>query len=96
MAPAAGYRYSLPELSQDSYFQIVTRYQFDLAGDPNRNHTSNLQFGPTLNIGLPAGSSAATFPSTDIRYNFTIREWWYPWMSIREAVDQRFPHRDRS
>jgi hypothetical protein len=78
MAPAAGYRYSLPELSQDSYFQVVTRYQFDFAGDPNRNHTSNLQFGPTLNIGLPAGLSVAIFPSTDIHYNFMTHQWFVP------------------
>ena len=78
MAPAAGYRYSLPELSQNSYFQIVTRYQFDFAGDPNRNHTSNLQFGPTLNIGLPADLSVVIFPSTDIRYNFMTNEWFVP------------------
>jgi hypothetical protein len=78
MAPAAGYRYSLPDLSKDSYFQIVARYQFDFAGDPNRNHTSNLQLGPTLNIGLPDGLSLAIFPSTDIRYNFLAREWFVP------------------
>ena len=78
MAPAAGYRYSLPELSKDSYFQIVARYQFDFAGDPNRFHTSNLQFGPTLNIGLQDGLSLAIFPSTDIRYNFMTREWFVP------------------
>ncbi len=78
MAPAAGYRYSLPDLSKDSYFQFVARYQFDFAGDPNRNHTSNLQFGPTLNIGLPNGLSVAIFPSTDIRYNFMTREWFVP------------------
>jgi hypothetical protein len=78
MAAAAGYRYSLPELSTDSYFQFVARYQFDFAGDPNRNHTSNLQLGPTLNIGLPDGFSGAIFPSTDIRYNFMTHEWFVP------------------
>ena len=78
MAPTFGYRYSLPELSQDSYFQLVTRYQFDFAGDPNRSHTSNLQFGPTLNIAFADGLSFALFPSTDIRYNFMTREWFVP------------------
>jgi hypothetical protein len=48
------------------------------AGDPNRSHTSNLQFGPTLNIGLPDGLSVAIFPSTDIRYNFMTHEWFVP------------------
>lgn len=78
MAPTVGYRYSLPDLSQDSYFQFVTRYQFDFAGDPNRSHTSNLQFGPTLNVALANGVSVALFPSTDIRYNFMTREWFVP------------------
>ena len=78
MAPAVGYRYSLPELSKDLYFQLVTRYQFDFAGDPKRSHTSNLQFGPTLNIALPDEWSVALFPSTDIRYNFMTREWFVP------------------
>jgi hypothetical protein len=78
MAPTVGYRYSLPGLSQDSYFQIVTRYQFDFAGDPNRSHTSNLQLGPTLNIAFSDGLSFALFPSTDIRYNFMTREWFVP------------------
>jgi hypothetical protein len=44
-------------------------------GEDNRSHTSNLQFGPTLNIGLPNQWSVAFFPSTDIRYNF---EWFVP------------------
>jgi len=78
MAPAAGYRYSLPELSKESYFQLVTRYQFDFAGDPKRSHTSNLQLGPTLNIGLPDQWSMAFYPSTDIRYNFMTHEWFVP------------------
>jgi hypothetical protein len=78
MAPAAGYRYTLPEWSPDSYFQLVTRYQFDFAGDPDRKHTSNLQLGPTLNTGLPDSWSVAMFPSTDIRYNFMTQEWFVP------------------
>jgi hypothetical protein len=78
MAPAVGYRYSLPELSKDSYFQLVTRYQFDFAGDPSRSHTSNLQLGPTLNIAFLNGLSLALFPSTDIRYNFMTHKWFVP------------------
>jgi hypothetical protein len=78
MAPSAGYRYSLPELSDGSYFQFLARYQFDFAGDPNRSHTSNLQFAPSLNIGLPEGWSATLFPSTDIRYDFMKQQWFVP------------------
>jgi hypothetical protein len=78
MAPSAGYRYNLPELSDGSYFQFLARYQFDFAGDPNRSHTSNLQLAPSLNIGLPEGWSATLFPSTDIRYDFMKRQWFVP------------------
>ncbi len=78
MAPTVGYRYSLPELSKDSYVQLVARYQFDFAGDPKRSHSSNLQLGPTLNIAFADGLSFALFPSTDIRYNFMTREWFVP------------------
>jgi hypothetical protein len=78
MAPAAGFRYNLPELSNDSYFQFVARYQFDFAGDPDRKHTSNLQLSPSLNIGLRDGLSVTLFPSTDIRYNFMTHEWFVP------------------
>jgi hypothetical protein len=53
MLPTIGYRYSLPEISKDTYVQFVTRYSFDFAGDPNRSHTSELQMAPSLNIGLP-------------------------------------------
>ena len=40
--PAAHDKHSLPELSKESYFQFVSCYQFDFAGDPKRSHTSNL------------------------------------------------------
>jgi hypothetical protein len=78
MAPSAGYRYSLPELSDGSYFQFIARYQFDFAGDPNRSHTSNLQFAPSLNVALAQGWSVTLFPSTDIRYDFMKQQWFVP------------------
>jgi len=78
MAPSAGYRYNLPELSDGSFFQFLARYQFDFAGDPKRSHTSNLQFAPSLNVGLPQGWSMTLFPSTDIRYDFMKQQWFVP------------------
>jgi hypothetical protein len=78
MAPSAGYRYSLPELSDGSYFQFLARYQFDFGGDPNRSHTSNLQFAPSLNVALAQGWSVTLFPSTDIRYDFMKQQWFVP------------------
>jgi hypothetical protein len=78
MLPTVGYRYSLPEISPDTYFQLVARYAFDFAGDNTRRHTSELQLAPSLNIGLPEKWYITFFPSTDIRYNFIHREWFVP------------------
>jgi hypothetical protein len=91
MAPSAGYRYSLPDLSDGSYFQFLARYQFDFAGDPNLSHTSNLQFAPSLNIGLPQGWSVTLFPSTDIRYDFMKQQWFVPFdLEIAKQWNPKF------
>lgn len=68
--PIAGFRFALPELSKSSYFEPVFRYDVSVAGDPTRRNISNLQFGPTLNIGIPDRWFVSFFPSQDIRYNF--------------------------
>jgi hypothetical protein len=78
MLPTVGYRYSLPEISNGSYFQLVARYRFDFAGDPTRSHLSDLQLAPSLNVVLPHSWYVTFFPSTDIRYNFMRREWFVP------------------
>ncbi|MDE5460351.1 transporter [Bradyrhizobium sp. CSS354] len=68
--PIIGFRVALPELSKASYFEPIFRYDFSVAGDPTRRNISNLQFGPTLNVGLPKRWFVTFFPSQDIRYNF--------------------------
>jgi hypothetical protein len=78
MLPTVGYRYSLPEISKDTYLQFVARYSFDFAGDNSRNHTSELQMAPSFNVGLPNKWYVTFFPSTDVRYNFIRREWFVP------------------
>jgi hypothetical protein len=68
--PAAGFRYALWEISPSSYFEPVVRYDVSVAGDPTKKNISNLQFGPTLNIGLPDRWFLTFYPSADIRINY--------------------------
>ena len=68
--PAAGVRYALWEISSSSYFEPVVRYEVSVAGDPTRKNISNLQFAPTLNLGLPDRWFLTFYPSPDIRFNF--------------------------
>jgi hypothetical protein len=67
--PAAGFRYALPEISSSSYVEPVFRYDVSFAGDPTKKNISNLQFAPTLNLGLPDHWFITFFPSPDIRFN---------------------------
>jgi hypothetical protein len=53
-----------------SYFEPVVRYDVSVAGDPTKKNISNLQFGPTLNIGLPDRWFLTFYPSPDIRINY--------------------------
>jgi hypothetical protein len=68
--PAAGFRYALWEINSSSYFEPVVRYDVSFAGDPTRRNISNLQFGPTFNLGLPDRWFLTFYPSPDIRFNF--------------------------
>jgi hypothetical protein len=67
--PAAGVRYALWEISSSSYFEPVVRYDVNFAGDPKRKNISNLQFAPTLNLGLPDRWFLTFYPSADVRFN---------------------------
>lgn len=78
LRPTAGYRWSLPRISKESFFQLVARYDFSFAGDPNRDDVSELQFAPNLEIGLPGKAYVSLFPSTDFRYNFIRHEFFAP------------------
>lgn len=68
--PIVGARLALPEITGGSYFEPLLRYDVSVAGDPTKKTISNLQFAPTLNIGLPDRWFVTLFPSTDIRINY--------------------------
>jgi len=70
MMPIVGARFGLMEISPSSYFEPLLRYDVSVAGDPTKRNICNLQFAPTLNIGLPNRWFVALFPSPDIRVNF--------------------------
>jgi hypothetical protein len=67
--PIVGVRYALWEINSSSYFEPIVRYDVSFAGDPTKKNISNLQFAPTLNIGLPNRWFISFYPSADIRIN---------------------------
>jgi len=69
--PGAAVRYAWPELSAGSYVEPLIRYDESFAGDPAKRNIGNLQFAPTLNIGLPDRWFFTFYPSPDIRVNFS-------------------------
>jgi len=68
--PIVGARLALPEISNSSYFEPLLRYDVSVAGDPTRRNISNLQFAPTLSVGLPDRWFVTFYPSADIRINY--------------------------
>lgn len=78
LRPTAGYRWGVPSISEDSFFQLLARYDFSFAGDDDRSNVSELQFAPNLEIALPGDAYVSIFPSTDIRYNFVRDEFFLP------------------
>jgi hypothetical protein len=51
--PGFAVRYALSEMSPNSYIEPLLRYDISFAGDPSKKNISNLQFAPTLHLGLP-------------------------------------------
>lgn len=78
LRPTAGYRWLLPEISEETFFQLLARYDFSFAGNDDRGETSELQFAPNLEIGLPGRAYFSIFPSADIRYDFERDEFFLP------------------
>jgi hypothetical protein len=68
--PIFGARTTLPELSDDSYFEPLVRYDLSFAGDPTKKNISNLQLDPMLKISLPDRWFFMLYPSADIRVNY--------------------------
>jgi len=67
--PIAGFRYALWEINSTSYIEPIVRYDVSFAGDPTKRNIRNLQFAPTINLGLPDRWFISLFPSADIRVN---------------------------
>jgi len=68
--PGFAVRYALPEFSPNSYLEPLARYDVSFAGDPSTKNISNLQFAPTLHLGLPDHWFVTFYPSADIRVNY--------------------------
>jgi len=79
LGPIGGVRCLLPEISADSFVQLVVRYDCDIGGDSKRSHISRLQWSPTVNIALPRDWFVTLFPSQDIAVNFLDgSKWFFP------------------
>lgn len=78
LRPGAGYRWPAHSISEHSFFQLQVRYDFSFAGDDDRPDTRELQFSPTLEIGLPDKAYVSIYPSTDMRYDFERDEVFIP------------------
>jgi hypothetical protein len=70
IVPGGAVRYALSEVSPSSYLEPLLRYDVSFAGDPSKKNISNLQFAPTLNLGLPNHWFVTFYPSADIRVNY--------------------------
>ena len=70
LLPTVGHRWSLPGISEESFFQAVARYRFSFGGSDDTPTISELQLSPNLEIGLPDRAYLSIFPSSDIHYDF--------------------------
>ena len=55
LVPTLGARYNLPEITKGSWAAFLLRYDYDVAGESDRRHISELQLAPLVNIALPDG-----------------------------------------
>lgn len=84
IVPTVGARYSLPEITNGSWFAGLVRYDVSYAGEEDRRSISELQLAPILYIQLPDLWFVNLYPSSDIRYNFGSKRpgdsgrWFFP------------------
>ena len=78
LRPGIGYRWPVAGVSDSSFFQMILRYDFSIAGDDDRSDVRQLQFAPNLELGLPKQWYVSFFPSTDIRYDFVRHQFFLP------------------
>ena len=70
--PGAAVKYTLPENQLRELYRAARpiRRQFRRQADPLTRNISNLQFAPTVNLGLPDRWFFTLYPSPDIRINY--------------------------
>ena len=79
LGPIGGIRYSLPEISEGSFVELVVRYDRDVGGQPGHGHVNRIQWSPTVNINLPQKLYVTLFPSQDLAVNFSDGgKWFFP------------------
>jgi hypothetical protein len=79
LGPIGGVRYSLPEISEGSFVELVVRYERDVGGQSDRSHINRIRWSPTFNVNLPQKWFITFFPSQDVEVNFLDgNKWFFP------------------
>jgi hypothetical protein len=76
--PLLGFRVSLPEISNGSFFFPFLRYASSFAGTADRKNISKLEFAPCLNLMLPEKLFLVLWPDPEIQYDFEQKAWTIP------------------
>ena len=76
--PILGFRESLPEISNGSFFVPFARYDTAYAGNSDRRDIKKLEFGPTLNLMLPERMFFILYSSPEIVYDLNQKAWHVP------------------
>jgi hypothetical protein len=76
LAPSAGARANLPEISAGSYVGLAVREFVSVAGSSTRSNINYLSFEPALNIALPDQWFLNSNPK--LRYDLTTKSWFVP------------------
>jgi len=76
LAPSAGVRAGLPEISPGSYVGLAVRDYVSVGGSPTRADINYLTFEPALNISLPDQWFLNTNPK--LRFNLETNKWFVP------------------
>jgi hypothetical protein len=78
LRPMAGYRWSLSQLGEDGFFQLIARYDFSFAGKDSRSKVREIQLAPNVEIDLGHSAYLSFFPSADIRYDLVRDKLFVP------------------
>lgn len=78
LRPVIGYRWPARRITEESFFQLLIRYEGSFAGSEDRPDTREIQVSPNLEIALPHRFYVSLFPSADFRYDFVHDELFVP------------------